>query len=454
MKKRGKIRLSPAQTVVLGFFAMILVGSVLLALPAATITNKPLPWIDAFFTSASAVCVTGLSLFDCGTTLSLFGQIVLIVLIQAGGLGFMTMTSFIYMLIGKRITLKERMVLQESLNQFELQGVVKTAKTILIMTLVIELVGAVILSIRFIPDYGVGQGIWCGIFHSISAFCNAGFDILGNSNNLASYFTDPTVNITIMMLIVLGGLGFIVIMEITRKIRHRQSKFSLHAKIVLTVTGALLILGCVVFCCMEWNNPDTFGKEGYTAGEKIMGGMFQSVTSRTAGFSSVDQAGLEPASKLVTVLLMFIGASPAGTGGGIKTTTAAVVFLMLISIIKGREDVTLRNKRMNQQVVLRALGIAIISIIFVALVVLVLSIIEQESPITVEEILFETVSAFGTVGLSLGSTAAFVPASKVILALTMFAGRVGLLTVTLAIAKRFAGNKESLRFPEEKVIVG
>lgn len=454
MKKRGKIRFSPAQTVALGFLAMILIGSILLTLPIATTTNTSLPWIDALFTSASAVCVTGLSLFDCGTTLSLFGQIVLIVLIQAGGLGFMTMTSFVYMLIGKRITLKERMVLQESLNQSELQGVVKSAKTILIMTLVIESIGAIVLSIRFIPDYGVGQGIWCGIFHSISAFCNAGFDILGHSNNLASYFTDPTVNITIMLLIVLGGLGFIVIMEITRKIRHRQNKFSLHAKIVLTVTGALLILGCVIFCCMEWNNPDTFGKEGYTAGEKIMGGMFQSVTTRTAGFSSVDQAGLEPASKLVTVLLMFIGASPAGTGGGIKTTTAAVVFLMLISIIKGREDVTLRNKRMNQQVVLRALGIVIISIIFVALVVLVLSIIEQESPITVEEILFESVSAFGTVGLSLGSTAAFAPASKVILALTMFAGRVGLLTVTLAIAKRFAGNKESLRFPEEKVIVG
>lgn len=454
MKKRGKVRLSPAQTVVLGFLAMILIGSILLSLPAATVTHKSLPWIDALFTSASAVCVTGLSLFDCGTTLSLFGQIVLIILIQAGGLGFMTMTSFIYMLIGKRITLKERMVLQESLNQFELQGVVKTTKNILIMTLIIETIGATILSIRFIPDYGFWQGTWCGIFHAISAFCNAGFDILGHSNNLANYFNDPTVNITIMMLIILGGLGFIVIMEISKKIKNRQSRLSLHAKIVLTVTAALLILGAVVFACMEWNNPNTFGKQEYSAGEKIMGGMFQSVTSRTAGFSSVDQASLAPASKLVTVLLMFIGASPAGTGGGIKTTTAAVVFLMLLSIVKGREDVTLRNKRMNQQIVLRALAISILSIIFIALAVLILSIIEQDSPITVEEILFETVSAFGTVGLSLGGTAVFAPASKVVLILTMFAGRVGLLTVTLAIAKRFAGNKENLRFPEEKILVG
>ena len=453
MKLSTRFRIKPGQTIVLGFLGMIFLGGLLLSLPIATVSRQPLPFVDALFTSFSAVCVTGLTVVETGTTYSLFGQIVILCLIQMGGLGFMSVATLIYMVMGKRIRLKERMALQESLNQFELSGVVRTTRSILFITMFVELAGATLLSTRFIPIYGIQKGIYYSIFHSISAFCNAGFDVLGKGNSFVQFVGDPVIVITLCLLIVIGGIGFFVILDIVHMIRNGNARLSTHSKMAILTTIILIVSGFVFFTIVEWNNPGTLGKKGMTVGDKLLAGLFQSITPRTAGYSTIDQAALTAPSKMITIILMFIGASPAGTGGGIKTTTFIVVLIMLFSTMNGKESVTAFKKRIDKQTVSRATAIVMLSAIFVVLITVIMYFFESDRDIT-GKLLFESVSAFGTVGLSQNLTPLLSVGSKIALMAAMFAGRVGLLTVTLSIAKQLAKQNNKVRYPEDKIIVG
>jgi len=453
VKLSVRFQIKPGQTIVLGFLGMIFLGSLLLSLPIATVSRHSLPYVDALFTSFSAVCVTGLAVVETGTTYSMFGQIVILCLIQMGGLGFMSVATLVYMVMGKRIRLKERMALQESLNQFELSGVVRTTRSILFITMFAELTGAVLLSTRFIPIFGIQKGIYYSIFHSISAFCNAGFDILGTGNSFAQFVGDPVVVITLCLLIVVGGIGFFVILDIVHMIRNGNARLSTHSKIAILTTIILIVVAFAFFTLVEWNNPGTLGKKGMTAGDKLLAGLFQAVTPRTAGYSTINQAALTAPSKMITIILMFIGASPAGTGGGIKTTTFIVVLLMLFTTMNGKGNVTSFKKRIDKQTVARATAIAMLSAIFVVLVTVMMYFFEMDRGIT-GKLLFESVSAFGTVGLSQNLTPLLSVGSKITLMVAMFAGRVGLLTLTLSIARQLANPNSKMRYPEDKVIIG
>jgi trk system potassium uptake protein TrkH len=453
------IKLQPAQIIILGFIILIFFGSILLSLPFATRDGKPLHYLDALFTSTSAVCVTGLVVVDTGTAFSLFGQIVIILLIQAGGLGVMTVMSFAFLLIGKRITLSERMVIKETFNEFELSGLVKIILKVLKVTLAAELLGAVLLATRFIPAFGLDKGIYFSLFHAISAFCNAGFDLLGPVSEMYSSFkmfaNDPVVVLTLSFLIVSGGLGFVVISQIASPTRIRKREgLSRYTKLVLAITTVLILLGFVAVFSFEQGNPNTFGKMSF--GNKLLNGLFQAITPRTAGFATIDQNMLMPATKFIVILLMFIGASPAGTGGGIKTTTFAVVVLFLLASMRGKQDVTAMDRRVASETVRRALTITLLALLLVIAATLALVAIEGQrgNLYTFENIVFEVVSAFGTVGLSTGLTPTLSIASRIILILVMFVGRVGLMTLVVGLAVRSRKDNANIRYPEERFMVG
>ncbi len=452
---RKRRPLNPAEILVFGFGGMILIGAVLLCLPISSSTGESVGFLSALFSSTSAICVTGLSVVEIGTAYSVFGQCVMLLLIQLGGIGFMTATSMVYMLLGRRITLKDRIVIKDSLNEDHLQGVVRMTRNVLIVTVIAEVAGMLLLSIRFVPEYGLGTGIYYSFFHSISAFCNAGFDILGLGNSIVSYAYDPLVNITIMLLITFGGLGFFVVVELYRKtMLRRKYHLSLHTKIVLIASGFLVLAGFLFFFAMETNNPKTLGAEGLSTGDKVLASVFQSVTPRTAGFATIPQGDLLPASKIATIVLMFVGASPSGTGGGIKTTTAVMLLFLVVTIVSGKQDTVVMKRRINKQVMMRAITIATLALVFVGLIVTLISIFEQNH-LDISSILFETVSAFGTVGLSTGITASLSPISQILIIITMFGGRVGVFTLSMAVAKRMSSqNTCNIRYPEDKVMIG
>ncbi len=445
--------ISPPQIIVIGYLGIILLGAILLNLPAASSFGESIGFLTAFFTSASAVCVTGLSVIEIGTALSLFGQITLLVLIQIGGLGFMITASLLFFLIGKRISLKERMVLQESMNENHLQGIVRMARNVIIVTAIIEGIGTLLLLIRFVPDFGIARGIFYSVFHSVSAFCNAGFDLLGRGDSLASYVSDPLVNFTIMGLIISGGIGFFVILELANHAVYTgRHKLSIHTKIALITTVLLIAAGFALFFVLEYSNPQTLGT--LSPGGKIISALFESVTTRTAGFATVNQGNLLPESKLIAVILMFIGASPAGTGGGIKTTTFAAVTLAVVSIIRGQDDINIFERKLNKQIAMRAVAITFFGITLIGLFTVIMSVAESNA-FSLGSLLFELTSAFGTVGLSTGITPQLSPFSLIVLIITMFAGRVGLLTLTIALANRFANKSQNkIKYPEDKIMVG
>ncbi len=337
-------QLNPAQILVLGFAFIIVLGALILTTPFVTNSGESIGFLKALFTATSAVCVTGLVVVDTGTFWNMGGQIVILILIQIGGLGIMTMATSVALIIGRKISLRSRLIMQEALNQFTLSGVVKLTKYIILMTLFIEGVGAALLATKFVPIYGLEKGIFYGIFHSISAFCNAGFDIMGGGRSLTQYVDNLSVNIIIMSLIILGGLGFTVIMDVVKVKKFK--KFSLHSKIVLIMTAALLSIGFVFFFLVEFNNPETLGELSLKG--KLTGAMFQSVTTRTAGFNTIDLSQMHDSSKLLSILLMFIGGSPGSTAGGMKTTTVALVVLVVLSVIKGRDDVEFARRRISK----------------------------------------------------------------------------------------------------------
>ena len=442
----------PERVLAGGFLLTIAVGTLLLALPQATCSGKSIGLFDSLFTSTSAVCVTGLVAVDTGTTFSLFGQVVLMLLIELGGLGFMIFATLIMIALGRRISLKSRMLIRESMNTATLSGLVKLTRWYGLMAVCIELCGAALLAVRFVPRLGWSRGLFYSLFHSVSAFCNAGFDLFGNYSSLTSFRDDPLVLLTVSALIVLGGLGFSVVLEVIG--RHRRWRLlSLQAKLVLAVSGGLLVLGTVCYALIEWNNPATLAADGAGAGSKLLNAFFQSVTMRTAGFNSIDLAAMTDASKLVSVLLMFVGASPASTGGGVKTTTMSVLILIVISVVRGQENVTIFGRRLPTDLVRRALAILFITMSVLIGGTVALTLLENDRRPFID-ILFETASAVATVGVSTVGTPSLHPVSQAVLIPMMFFGRVGPLTMALALANRQRSEKDPVKYPEEKIMIG
>lgn len=447
IKKREKKAnaLSPAQIVVVGFAITILLGAMLLNLPFASKSGKSIGFVNALFTATSATCVTGLVVVDTGTYWTNFGKVVIIGLIQVGGLGFMSLATLFSMLLGKKISLRERLIIQESLNQNDLAGLIRLTRHILFGTFIIEGAGALLLASVFIPENGIAKGLAYGAFHSISAFCNAGFDLTGNGRSLVPYVDNVTVNLTICSLVILGGLGFTVIADVLQK--GKAQRLSLHSKIVLTMTSILLAAGFVLFFVFEAGNPSTLG--GLSAKGRVLAALFQSVSPRTAGFNTIDLAAMTDSSKLLTIILMFIGGSPASTAGGIKTSTFALLVIAIITLIKGREHVEIYRRNISYSAVTKSLAVFGLAMTLVVTVTMILNITEKFDFL---DILFEAVSAFGTVGLTLGITSGLTVIGKLVLIFTMFAGRVGALTILIALASR--EKKTLIKYPEGKVIVG
>ncbi|SCY80306.1 TrkH family potassium uptake protein [Alkaliphilus peptidifermentans] len=448
MKNIDNIKLDPTQVLVLGFAAVILVGALLLNLPIASIDGKSIGFLNALFTSTSAVCVTGLVVVDTGTYWTAFGKTVILILIQVGGLGFMTMATLFAIILGRKISLKERLVIQQALNQNSLSGLVRFTQYILIGTFIIEGIGALILSFTFVPELGWSKGIAYSIFHSISAFCNAGFDIIGGGVSLMPYVTDPVVNFTVWALIILGGIGFSVIVEVANL--RKFKKLSLHSKIVIFMTCLLLGIGFVSYLLLEWNNPNTIGDLSF--GGKLMASTFQSITPRTAGFNTVDTSQLTTASKMLTIVLMYIGGSPASTAGGIKTVTMGVILFTVITEIKGREDTEIFGRRLTRNIVNRSLTIGVIGMAYIIISTMLLTI--TDSGFEFIEVFFEAASALGTVGLSLGITSELSALGRIVIIFSMFLGRLGPLTIAFALARQNRNSKGAIRYPEEKIIVG
>ncbi|MGI6343483.1 MAG: TrkH family potassium uptake protein [Bacillota bacterium] len=439
-------RWSPVQVLAASFALLILLGSLLLAMPAASRQGQ-LNYLDALFTATSAVCVNGLVVVDTWTQFSFWGQLVLLSLIQIGGLGVMTLATLLVVALGRRVSLRNRLLMQEALNQGSLEGIIRLLKSVGLFTFFFEALGALILTICFLPDYGWPLALWKGAFHSVSAFCNAGFDLIGQWRNLAPYASHWGVNLTITTLIIVGGLGFSVIADLQRQRREgfRWSRLTLHSKLVLTASAVLLLGGSLFILVAEWGG----GLAGLPPVYRPLAAWFQSVATRTAGFSTIATSSLKPATLFVLILLMFIGASPGSTGGGVKTTTFAAVFLMVVAVIRGRDDANVFGRRIPRELVMRSMSIVAVSLALVIGVTIALSLLEDHPFLT---LLFEATSAFATVGLSLGITPGLSLVSKLIVIFTMYAGRVG--PMTLAVALAHTGQQAQLRYPEEKIIVG
>lgn len=450
--RKSTSKLNPSQMMVVGFAAVILIGAILLSLPIATQTGERTSFLDSLFTATSAVCVTGLVVVDTATYWNFFGQIVIIILIQIGGLGFMTITTLFSLIVKKRINLKERLLIQESLNQIDLSGLVKLTRYILLMTFVIEGIGALILSTVFIPQFGFIRGSWYSIFHAISAFCNAGFDLMGNVtgpySSLMYYVNNTTITLAISALIILGGLGFPVILDIVKN--KKISKLNMHSKIVLISTSILIVVGMLFILIVEYKNVGTLGNLSLKG--KILSSLFQSVTIRTAGFATIDLTILHQATLFIMMIFMFVGASPASTGGGVKTTTIAVLILTVKSFLLGKEDIEVFGRRITSSTVRKSVGIFFVGVLAVLTGILLIVLIEPKFDLL--EASFEVVSALATVGLSIGGSPNLTSIGKLLIVIYMFMGRVGLLTIFLALVAKNTVNKQQIRYPEGRIIVG
>ena len=437
---------NPPRILVLGFAIVILIGAILLTLPIAAENGKGLSFLNALFTSTSATCVTGLVVVDTGDTFSMFGEVVILSLIQIGGLGFMTFATFFFVLLGKKISLKQRLVLKEAFNDFSIGGLVKFAKRIIIFTAFFEIVGGLILSIRFSFDMPAGKAIYYGFFHSISNFNNAGFDLMGEFRSLTGYVDDPTVVLTVSTLIVLGGLGFMVVNELYEY--RNTHRLSIHSKIVLVTTAILLVAGTVLIFIFEYGNQKTLAPLSGTG--KVLGSLYQSVTPRTAGSNTLPIGDLTHSTLFLTVFLMFIGAGSGSTAGGIKVTTVSVLAASIWSQVKGKEEVVIFRRKIVFETILKAMTVATFGIIIVVVITMLLSITEPGHDFIMY--LFEAASAFGTVGLSMGLTPELSPVGRIIVIFTMFAGRLGPLTLAFAMTKR--RNKDSVSYPKGNIMIG
>lgn len=446
--KGGRIA---SQVILKGFALVILIGTAMLMLPISTKEGMSTSVLDALFTATSATCVTGLTVVDTYTHWTLFGQIVIICLIQLGGLGFVSLMAIASFLTHRRIQMHERVILSTAYNTDDIAGTVRLARNVLITTLGFEFAGAMLLSARFAKDFGFRSGVIKGVFTSISAFCNAGFDLMGQKepgSSLMYYVSDPIVCGVVMMLIVTGGIGFVVWSDVLHPSPLTRS--SLHTRVVVSMTAILIIGGTVLFFAFEHANPNTLGgmKSG---GEKWLAALFQSVTLRTAGFATIDQSQLTSSSVLLSCLLMFVGGSPGSTAGGIKTVTLAVLAMSVLTVMRGKRDVNMLGRRIPSRTVLNACMLAIIGTMLVGTGVMLISIFEPG--VGLRAIVFEVVSAFGTVGLSQNLTASLGGASQLVLIVLMYLGRVGLLTLAVGVFTSHTIDPK-IRYPEARLMIG
>lgn len=426
----------------MGFALLIVVGTLLLSLPLAVAEGRTLGFHDALFTATSAASVTGLVVVNTGQTFSWFGQIVLLVLIQAGGIGFMTMTTMIALFLGKRISYKERLVLKESLNHHNAEGVVRLIRKVLLYSLVIEAIGTLLFAVHWMSSMPFGDALYYGLFHAISIFNNSGFDLMGG---LSAYVGDVYFNLVAAVLIFLGSAGFIVLSDLIDYPKLR--KLSLHSKVVLLFSTGLIAFGGVVIFVFEFTNTQSMGS--LTAGEKALASFFQSTSLRSSGTGTIDIQSLRQATQFFMVILMFIGAAPGSTGGGIKITTFAIMIAAFFTMVRGKEDVDLFRSRISKELVYKAITVMFVGLFIVVSATIALSFSENQPFLTV---LYETTSAFGTVGFSAGLTSQLTGFGKTVLILLMFAGRLGPFTIALALQSK--AKKELFRYPEGKIILG
>ncbi|ACL76425.1 potassium uptake protein, TrkH family [Ruminiclostridium cellulolyticum H10] len=446
------LNIAPSKLLVLSFAVLILTGAILLSMPFSSRTGEWTPFINALFTSTSASCITGLITYDTYTYWSTAGQIIILALIQVGALGIITLATFFSLLLKKKVGLKGMLIAQESINSFRYDEVLKLVRRIVTTTLLVEFIGAIVLSLSFVPKFGA-FGLYMSIFHSISAFCNAGFDITSGAVNgkflsITPFNNDPIVIYTISGLIIFGGLGFTVWRDLYEFRKNKALLF--HTKLVLVITSILLIFGTLFFFANEYNNSKTLGPMSLF--EKINAAFFQSTAARTAGFNSINLADMKEISKVFSVFLMFVGAAPGSTGGGIKVTTFGVIMFAVFSQIKGSGDVVLFKRKLHQYTVNKALSITGLSATLVILITTV--IVTLQSDLHVLDILYEATSAFGTVGLTLGQTPSLNTVSKILIIMTMFLGRVGPLSFAVALTLKSSKRTSDIVYPEAKILVG
>ena len=452
-RKRG---LTTTQIIAFGFLGTIIVGALLLMLPVSSAEGMVTQWEDALFTATTSVCVTGLVTVSTWSHWSVFGQTVITLLIQVGGLGIITFTTIVLFIMGKRISLKERLLIQDAYNLDTLRGLVRLTPRIVKGTFFIEGIGALLYASVFIPHFGLVEGIGVSVFNSVSAFCNAGMDVIGD-NSLAGYSGNLIVNFTTIGLIVLGGIGFPVWWNVIDVMRKHRSQYNgwrdaahhltLHTKVVLTVTAILIFAGMLVILLLEYGNPETLGNMKF--GNKVMASLFQSVTTRTAGFFTIPQDGLRNATALFCVILMFIGGSPSGTAGGIKTTTLGIILLAVYSAVKGRNETEAYGRRVSATLVKKAMAVLVLSFSVMILSVMALSMVQSGDFI---DILYESTSAIATVGLSRGLTMDLTVWGKLIIIITMYIGRIGPISLALFFNSKKYVNVKS--YPTENIGVG
>ena len=446
-ERHGYHRLNQVQYIALGFFFIILAGSLILTLPIASRSGEWTPFLDSMFTATSATCVTGLVVYDTFTHWNVFGQLVILLLIQIGGLGFITVGVGFSMAFRRRIGLWQRDLLKESINAMEIGGIVKLSRKIFIGTALCEGAGAILLATRFIPEFGFVKGIYYSIFHAISAFCNAGFDLMGGQQPYASftaYATDPVINITIMLLIIVGGLGFVVWSDVVSK-RFRWKNYCLHTKMVISVTLILIFGGALLLFLFEQGGTI----KGMSTGEQILTSLFGSVTARTAGFNTVDTGALQPESKLLTIVLMFIGGSPGATAGGVKTTTIAVILIYVISNLRGENGCNVFHRRIGDEVIKKASMVFCLNL-FLGLMSVTL--ILATSNLHMSDVLFEVYSAISTVGMTTGITRDLNVVGRIVIIILMYCGRIGSMTFALSFVAK--PETKGLSLPEEKITIG
>lgn len=440
-----------AQLIALGFALLILVGTIILCLPISSSDGRFTSPIDAAFTAVSASCVTGLITVDTATHWNTFGQIVILVMIQIGGIGFMTTAVLLSLIFKKAMTPKDRMLVANSYNLNSYDSISELVKRIIVGTLSIEGAGAALLAIRFIPDFGVAEGIYKSIFHSVSAFCNAGFDIIGTEPDITSlshYATDPLVNITLALLIILGGIGFLVWSDIIN-FASRKRKLSVYSRFVIIVTLLLLVSSTLLTAIMEWNNPATIGE--FSPPQKILSSFFLATSWRTAGFSMVENGLLNESTQYLGMLLMFIGGASGSTAGGVKVATFGIVIFAVWCVAVGKKKTVMFGRTVSDNAFVRATAVIVVQIIAALLGVILLNVFNDFS---MTDILYEVISAVSTVGLTLGITPALSALSKLVIMLLMYFGRVGILTVTYAVMKSQSSKEEHISYPDANMLIG
>lgn len=441
--------LTYVRIIAMGYLLVIVLGTCLLMLPVATAAGGETNFLTALFTATSATCVTGLVVVDTASHWTVFGQIIILLMIQVGGLGFMTMGVAMALWLRKKITLRMRGILQESMNYMQMGGIIRLVKMVYKGTFLIELTGAVLLALRFIPVFGVAKGIYFGIFHSISGFCNAGFDLMGTYSGKYSSFVefhgDVLINVVLMALVVIGGIGFFVWSDLKKNGIHWK-RYMLHTKITLFSTAVLLIGGTILFWIFESDNL----LAGMSIKDQFLAAAFSSVTARTAGFNTIDTGGLSNASKMLTSLFMFIGGSPGSTAGGIKTVTAAVLLVYVWSNLRDSKGVNIFRRRLDDDTIRKASNVVVISLVMA--VIAVIFICHMQPYLPVEDVIFEVLSAIGTVGMSTGITRDLSLSSRIVMILLMYCGRLGSMSFALSFTER--KKVAPVQFPKEKIMIG